>query len=210
MRSDAQLLEAWRAGELDAGRILFERHIGVLSRFFRNKVGDEREDLIQRTLLACVESRDRLRDGGSFRAYVLRVARSRLYDHLAKARGGPSRPDPLVTSVADAGMSPSRIIARGEQEHLLLLALRRLPVDLQVALELHYWEGLTTGELAEVLEIPQGTVKTRLFRARNLLREDLAALAATGVLPQTSVDDLDAWAVSLRAALDEGDKPQPK
>ncbi len=199
MRSDAELLEAWRAGDVEAGRALFERHIGVLSRFFRNKLGDdEREDLIQRTLLGCVESRDRLRDGASFRAYLLRVARSRLYDHLARVRGGPHRPDPLITSVADAGLSPSRIIAKSEQDRMLLLALRRLPLELQVALELHYWEGLTTAELAEVLEIPQGTVKTRLFRARKLLRDDLQALAGAGSLPEGSLDDLDAWAHALR------------
>jgi RNA polymerase sigma factor (sigma-70 family) len=198
LRSDAELLEAWRDGDVEAGRALFERHIGVLSRFFRNKVGEEREDLIQRTLLACVESRDRLRDGASFRAYLLRVARSRLYDHLARVRGGPHRPDPLVTSVADAGLSPSRIIAKSEQDRLLLLALRRLPLELQVALELHYWEGLTTAELADVLEIPQGTVKTRLFRARNLLRDDLQALARAGSLPEGSLDDLDALAHALR------------
>jgi RNA polymerase sigma factor (sigma-70 family) len=201
--SDAELLEAWRAGDVDAGRTLFERHIGVLSRFFRNKIGEEREDLIQRTLLATVESRDRLRDGASFRAYLLRVARSRLYDHLARVRGGPSRPDPLLTSVEDAGLSPSRIIAKSEQDRMLLLALRRLPLELQVALELHYWEGLTTAELAEVLEIPQGTVKTRLFRARNLLREDLRALAGASSLPEATLDDLDAWALSLRGTIDE-------
>lgn len=203
MRSDAELLEAWRVGDVEAGRALFERHIGVLSRFFRNKVGDEREDLIQRTLLACVESRDRLRHGASFRAYLLRVARSRLYDHVMRVRGGPTRPDPLLTSVADAGLSPSLIIAKTEQDHLLLLALRRLPLELQVALELHYWEGLTTAELADVLEIPQGTVKTRLFRARKLLRDDLAELARAHAMPAGTVDDLDAWAHSLRAAVDD-------
>ena len=203
MRSDPELLEAWRAGDGEAGRELFERHIGVLSRFFRNKVGEEREDLIQRTLLRCVESRDRLRDGASFRAYLLRVARSRLYDHLARIRGSAKRPDPLLTSVADVGLSPSRIVAKSEQDQLLLLALRRLPLDLQVALELHYWEGLTTAELAEVLEIPQGTVKTRLFRARNLLREDLVVLERAGSLPSSTPHDLDAWALSLRGAVDE-------
>jgi RNA polymerase sigma-70 factor (ECF subfamily) len=203
VRSDAELLEAWRTGDVEAGRTLFERHIGVLSRFFRNKVGDEREDLIQRTLLACVESRDRLRDGASFRAYLLRVARSRLYDHVMRVRGGPNRPDPLLTSIADAGLSPSRIMAKSEQDHMLLLALRRLPLELQVALELHYWEGLTTAELADVLEIPQGTVKTRLFRARNLLRDDLHALARASSVPTASLDDLDAWAHSLKATIDD-------
>jgi RNA polymerase sigma factor (sigma-70 family) len=202
VRSDAELLEAWRAGDLGAGKTLFERHIAVVSRFFRNKIGDEREDLIQRTFLACVESRDRLRDGGAFLPYVLRVARSKLYDHFAQRRGGLHRPDALETSVADLGASPSVLIAKGQQADLLLHALRRLPMELQIAIELHYWEGMSTADLAELLEIPQGTVKTRLFRARQLLREHLHALTRAGRLPESSLHDLDGWARSLRGLLE--------
>ena len=209
MQTDEELLQAWRAGDQAAGRMLFEKYVGLVSRFFRNKVGDEREDLIQRTFLSCVEARDQVRDGRRFRAYLLRVARSRLYDHYIVARGGPKRPDPLAVSVADTGMSPSRVLAKDEQDNLLLHALRRLPMDLQLVLELHYWEGISTAELSEVLEIPQGTVKTRLFRARKLLREDLARLAAEGRLPEASVLNLDAWAHGLRDAMLDGPADTP-
>jgi RNA polymerase sigma-70 factor (ECF subfamily) len=57
-------------------------------------------------------------------------------------------------------------------------ALRRLPVELQVVVELHYWEEQSTAEMAEVLEVPQGTVKSRLRRAREQLEVDLGAAAA--------------------------------
>ncbi|MCH9684648.1 MAG: sigma-70 family RNA polymerase sigma factor [Deltaproteobacteria bacterium] len=200
MRSDVELLDAWRGGDLGAGRALFERHISALSRFFRTKVGDEREDLIQTTFLACVESRDRVRDGTSFRAYLFRIARNALYDHLVRAHRGPSRPDPLTQSILDLGTSPSRMVAKTEQDRLLLLALRRLPVALQILLELHYWEGLTTADLAEALDIPRGTVKTRLFRARALLREQLQRSVPGGAIPEASLQDLDGWARSLRDA----------
>lgn len=198
MRTDAELLEAWRAGDKAAGRELFERHISLVSRFFRNKVGDEREDLIQRTFLACVEARDRVRDGTSFRSYLLRVARNKLYDHIGRRQGTPHRPDPLGVSLADLGPSPSRLLVEDERDQLLLHALRSLPLDLQTLLELHYWEGMGTSELAEVLEIPQGTVKTRMWRARNLLRDHMTRLAAAQTIPDSSVHDLDAWARRLR------------
>ncbi len=197
MRSDDQLLEAWRNGDQDSGRILFERYISTLSRFFRTKVGEEREDLIQLTFLACVESRDRLRDGTRFRAYLFRIARNKLYDHLLAVRRGTTRPDPLTHSVIDLGASPSRLMAKSERDQHLFAALQHLPLDLQILLELHYWEGMSTAGLAEVLQIPQGTVKTRLFRARGLLREQLARLAERGSVPPNSLDGLDAWARSL-------------
>jgi RNA polymerase sigma-70 factor (ECF subfamily) len=201
--SDADLLEAWRAGDRNAGRELFERYIAVLSRFFRNKVGEDREDLIQRTFLACLESRDRLRSGASFRAYILRVARSKLYDHLARKYRGLASPEPLSTSVRDLGTSPSRIALRQQRDEHLLHALRGLPLEHQVLVELHYWEQVSVAELAEIFEIPPGTVKTRLLRARQLLRERIARAEATPRLPSLSLDDLDAWARSLKPAVDE-------
>lgn len=203
MRSDIDLLEAWRAGDGEAGRMLFERHISAVSRFFRNKVGDEREDLIQGTFLACVESRDRLRDGARFRAYLFRIARNKLYDHLAKTHHNSGRPDPLSQSAIDLGASPSRMLAKNQQDQHLLQALQQLPIALQIVLELHYWEGMSTAELAQVLEIPQGTVKTRLFRARALLRQHLTVVAQQGRLPAGSLDDLDAWARVLRDIPDD-------
>jgi RNA polymerase sigma factor (sigma-70 family) len=208
MRSDAELLDAWRAGDNPAGRELFERHISSVSRFFRNKVGEEREDLIQRTFLACVEARDRLRDGASFRHYVLRVARSKLYDHIARRQGTVHRPDPMTRSLADLGVSPSVVLAKSQQDQLLLHALRLLPLELQIVLELHYWEGMTTADLSLVLEIPQGTVKTRLYRARQLLRAHLDTLSKAGQLPESSLHDLDAWAGSLRSEPDTDTLPR--
>ena len=173
MTGDAALLEAWRAGDAAAGQELFARHSASVMRFFRNKLDVDLEDLVQRTFLACVESRDRVRDGSSFRAYVLRIARNELVNHYAARQRAAARVDPLTTSILDLGASPSVMVASDERDRALLTALRRLPLDLQTALELHYWEELSTAELAEVLAIPQGTVKTRLFRAREQLRVTL-------------------------------------
>ena len=196
MASDPELLEAWRAGDARAGRLLFERHIGVVSRFFRNKAGDDTEELIQRTFLACVEAKDRLRDGGAFRTYLLQVARSKLYKHYAAQRAVVDL-DAMSVSVAELAASPSAVIAAGQRDRALLDALRRLPLELQVVLELYYWEGIGTAELGELLELPQGTVKTRLMRARERLRASLSH-APAGEIPSDD-DGLDAWARSLRA-----------
>ncbi|HWB80041.1 MAG TPA: sigma-70 family RNA polymerase sigma factor [Nannocystaceae bacterium] len=190
---------------MTAGRALFERHASTISCFFRNKVADEREDLIQRTFLACVEARDRIRESSSFRAYLLRIARNVLYDHFAaRARDG----DPLASSVIELGESPSKILARQERDALLLHALQHLPLELQTCVELHYWEDLSIAELADVFAVAPGTVKSRLFRARELLRARLLELLAGH--PERGrvldgVDDVDAafasWAKGLAAAM---------
>ncbi len=168
---DGTLLEAWRGGDAAAGRELFVRHAPAVQRFFRSKLGPEREDLIQRTFLACLESKDRVKDGASFRTFLLKIARHKLYDHLARMQGPAGRFDPLTSTAADVvAASPSAIVAEHERHGRVLAAMQRIPVALQLVLELHYWEGLDTAAIADVLDIPRGTVKTRLMRARERLR----------------------------------------
>lgn len=91
------------------------------------------------------------------------------------------------------------VSAAGEREQQLATALHSVPLEHQILLELHYWEGMPTADLAEVLGIPRGTVKTRLFRARALVRE---ALARVGKQSVGALDDraLDQWLASVREA----------
>ncbi|MCA9705484.1 MAG: hypothetical protein KDK70_06540 [Myxococcales bacterium] len=82
---------------------------------------------------------------------------------------------------------------------LLLAALRALPVDLQVALELFYFEHIRGPELAEVLGLPEGTVRSRLRRGREILRERLQELLRSPGMVESTMTDLESWASSLRA-----------
>jgi RNA polymerase sigma factor (sigma-70 family) len=173
MEADEALLEAWRAGDRRAGSELFHRHVGCLVRFFSSKLDRGIDDLVQRTLLKCTEVRDAVRESSSFRAYLLAIARTELLMHLRSSARDGVRFDPLTSSVADIATSPSRAVLGRERQRLIVDALRRIPVELQIALELHYWEGLSASELADVLDIPLGSVKTRLRRAKEHLRAEL-------------------------------------
>ena len=198
MPTDFELLESWRAGDRMAGNTLFDRYFDSLFRFFRNKVNEGADDLVQQTFLACVQSRDRFRGDASFRTYLFKAARSKLYTYLDKRRREGAAVDYGVTSCADLGVSPSGIVANSEQQRLLLAALRELPVDLQVALELFYFEQIRGPELAEVLGVPEGTVRSRLRRGREILRERLQELLSSPSMVESTMTDLDAWAASLR------------
>ena len=98
--------------------------------------------------------------------------------------------------------SPSEHVALREEQRLLLAALRRLPLDLQITLELYYWEHLPVADIAAVLGVPDGTVKSRLARARDGLRRRIAELAASDHVRTGTLKDLDGWARSLRDVLD--------
>lgn len=173
---DFELLKEWSRGNRDAGSLLFERHVDVVRRFFTNKVSDP-ADLVQGTFLACFERPEQFQGRSSFRSYLLSIARFKLYHHY---RGhGPTRArTQLNTSVPVKSLdpSPSAMIGCADDERLLLQALRMIPLDLQVVLELVYWEELSGQELSEVLEIPVNTVYRRVHRAKQKLRDALSLL----------------------------------
>jgi RNA polymerase sigma-70 factor (ECF subfamily) len=175
MAPEAELLRAWQAGDVDAGDRLFRRHFASVRRFFRNKVpATEVEDLVQATFEACFGHSTQFRGESRFVCYLLAIARSQLHRWLR-------RRDPLRTaleleqsSLLELGVSPSDIVGGRERQQLVIDALRRIPLELQVVLELYYWEGLTGPEIAVVVDIDPVTVRTRLHRARTLLRDELA------------------------------------
>ena len=146
-------------------------------------------------MMACIKNLHRIREDGTFRAYLFGIARHEVYGHFRSLRTGPEI-DFGVTSVCDLGPTPSQIIVQHKRQRALLASLRSLPLDLQIAIELHYWEGLTTGELAQALDIKQGTVKSRLRRAREMLAE---AIARHDDADEMSVDEIDDWVRSIRA-----------
>jgi len=175
VRTDLELLGAWRGGDIAAGDVLVSRHWASISRFFRAKVGDDGADLISQTFLACVESKDKI-EGDNIKAYLFGVARRRLADHLRKRVRAPAI-DFTVSSLVDLATGPATAVARRQRSELLRDGLARIPLDDQIALELSYFEAMSTREIADVLEIPENTVRSRLSRAREKLRAALAELA---------------------------------
>lgn len=199
--TDFELLERWRQGDREAGNDLFTRHFRAVFRFFRTKLDDElAEELSQVCFLACVDGRDKFRAASSFRTYLFAIARNQLFMHFRK-RGRQVEVSTFETqSMADLGAGPSTLVAARAEQRLLLRALRRIPVDFQIAVELFYWEGLATREIATVLGVPEGTVRSRLTRAREHLATQMRALAESADLAESTIADFEQWARSLRGA----------
>jgi len=198
---DLDLLERWRGGDAAAGEALFSTHFDAVFRFFRTKIAGPTDDLVQRTFVACLENRDRIRGDAGVRGYLLGCARNVLFEEYRARRKLSSSDDLGESSVLDLGPTPSSAVARKQEHELLLRALRHLSLHHQIALELYYVEGLRGPQLAAVLDVPEGTIRSRLRRGVEQLRKHVERLAASPELAQSTLSGLETWAGEIQAHL---------
>lgn len=130
---------------------------------------------------------------------VLAIARKVLMKHLRKRYRMRRALDFDRLSAHDFDPRPSSAMARRGDKVALLSALRSLPLRLQIPLELYYWESMTAGEIAKILEIAEGTARTRIRTARLRLA---ATLAGRERVDESRFPDSDSWAAQLRAAVE--------
>ncbi len=192
--SDFELLEAWRSGDANAGNTLVGRYYGPVLRFFEMRTRAA-EDLTQRTLLGCVESRERYRGEGSFRSYLFSIARNVLMQQLASQQSA-ARLSRFDEPESAHRTSVSMLMARRQEQQVLLASLALLPEHVQTMIVLYYWERLTAREIGEVMGTPTSTVTTQLSRARQALHDQIQTIAA-GRAGNALLADLDGWTRSL-------------
>jgi RNA polymerase sigma-70 factor (ECF subfamily) len=149
--------------------------------------------------LRCHERAATFEGTGRFRAFIFAVARFVLLEHIrSRARDREREPDFEERSIAD--LQPgvwTQAVARKERRDLVT-ALQMIPVESQIVLELFYWEDLSVAELAEALDVPPGTVKSRLFRAREQLASAIARVPSQDDDSRSARELLDAWRARVR------------
>ncbi len=206
-RGDAELLRAWAAGDTKAGNDLFDRHFLSVKRFFARKVGEDVEDLVQQTFMGCLEGLPRFREASTFRTYLFGVARNILREHIRLKLRLSTDADVDEACAVELGDGPSTLLSLKQEKRLLLEALRRLPLDTQILLELAYWEKLRSREIGEVLGINENTARSRLRRSRELLEAALAEATRDDTALRTTMANLDSWAAALRARIASDSQP---
>lgn len=197
---DMELLERWRAGSRSAGNQLVKRHFLGVRSYFVAKFNEEHEDLTQETFSRLVAGRDRFRGGCTFKAYLYSIARNVSHEHLRRRYklAGVLEASSLVDLT---GRRQSSLLAEREDHRLLLDALRRLTLEQQELVELHYWQRLTGAELAQVYECPESTIRGRLRTALKQLSGFHRELAGKTHSRELSETDIEQWLEELREQL---------
>lgn len=171
-QSDAVLLSLWRAGDRSAGTALIHRHEPAIVRFFHRRFGGEVCDLLQRTWVAILESRGRIANDHRFGAFCLGVARNIAFEEIrARVRRVPCAAE---LGIPEESPSPCDLALHEETIQRLARASSRLSGDFAAVVHRYYFEERTAPAIGRLLGIPENTVRSRLRRARDFLRGELA------------------------------------
>jgi RNA polymerase sigma-70 factor (ECF subfamily) len=177
---DDILIKAHLKGDPNAFEVLFKKYRERVGRLVYSIAKDESlvDDIVQEVFLLVYRHLAKFRQNAAFKTWVYRITvnealrqigRMKRWQPLPEGDFEPSRlPSTLV--VFENGDSPERVMIDGEQKRMVQHALDQIKPHHRMILVLYYMEDLSVQEIAQVLEIPEGSVKSRLFYARDSLR----------------------------------------
>ncbi len=183
---DALLLRRSRDGDMDAYAQLIREHegrvYGIVCQYVKHE--EEARDLTREVFYKAFRSLSRFRGNSKFSSWVCRIAINRSIDHLRRRKNlrVESLDEPIATDggevereLADTGPSPEAVLEREELAARIRDAVDKLSPKLRTVTILREYQGLSIEEIAETLSVSPGTVKSRIFRARERLRDLLAS-----------------------------------
>jgi RNA polymerase sigma-70 factor (ECF subfamily) len=171
-QSDDALLKAIAAGDQSAMRTLYARHNLRLYRFIARLIPDagRAEDLVSEVFLDVWRQADRFEGRSQVSTWILSIARFKALSALQRRRD--TQIEELIEDSAD---TPEKVILNRDRSAQLRICLAQLSRDHREILDLVYYQEKSIEEIAEVIQIPKSTVKTRMFYARKRLAQLLSA-----------------------------------
>jgi RNA polymerase sigma-70 factor, ECF subfamily len=184
---DAVLVRQCQKGDLTAFEPLVAKYQDRVYNLCWRLCGDRHaaEDLTQEAFLKAFESLETFRGASGFYTWLYRIATNLVLSYRRSERRQmnigadqewndiPSQAARLYRTGSDADDQPDAAIERDEVRRLVWQVIQELDDEHRAVVVLRDMEGLDYGEIAEVLHVPTGTVKSRLYRARMALRERL-------------------------------------
>ncbi len=186
--SDQVLVKRVQAGDKQAFDLLVKQYqhkiIGLIGRYVYDP--HEAMDVAQEAFIKAYRALPGFRGDSAFYTWLYRIAINTAKNHLVSRS---RRPPDVDVDVDDAHYidtdselrdleSPESALYRDELERVVKSTLDRLPEDLRVALTLREFEGMSYEDIANVMDCPVGTVRSRIFRAREAIDKEIAPLLA--------------------------------
>jgi len=181
---DQILVKAHLKGDQRAFQVLFKKYRDMVARLVFSIVKDESlvEDISQDVFVLIYKNLPKFRGDSALKTWIYRIAVNESLRGLSRAKRWTLVEDPetefqkfpsTIVVLNQGGDSPERLVLEGERREMVQSALEELKPAHRVALTLYYMEDMDVREMSEVLEIPEGSVKSRLYYAREGLKKAL-------------------------------------
>ncbi|MFD2169586.1 RNA polymerase sigma factor [Tumebacillus lipolyticus] len=176
--SDQELIQRVITGDCDSYRLLVERYQTLIYTIAHRMVRDrtEAEDITQEVFLKAYRTLDSFREEASFKTWICRIATNRCIDwrrkHLVRQEQ-TAQVEEAERIPDDLDLSPERILLRQERQVEVRDLIDKMPEKYRSILLMYHFQGMSYKDIAEVQEISPRTVETRLYRAKNMLRDRL-------------------------------------
>jgi RNA polymerase sigma-70 factor, ECF subfamily len=181
---DIALVHAAKDGDMAAFEQLITRHTAIVFRVAMHILAsrEEAEDVMQDVFLKAFQNLGRFEERSRFSTWLTRITVNSALMKLRTSRRAiitsldeeSDEGSALIDTVADWRPNPEQLYRNAELRQILLAALASLPEDYRIVFLLRDVEGLSTAEVAEMLELTTNNVKSRLLRARLKLRAQLS------------------------------------
>lgn len=170
------LVARLREGDPAALALLYDEHASVLHTFARRLVGDAdaAKDLVHEVFVTLPKAIQRYQGAASLRTFLISIAVNHARHHVRAAARRRAASERMAREPSGASGSPEQAIMQEHLARALNHALDTLPVEQRVAFVLCEVEERTSREVADIVGVPEATVRTRLFHAKRKLREELA------------------------------------
>ncbi len=168
--SDFDLVQRTLTGDEEAFASLVRRHHKSVYNLGYRMMGnrEDAEDIAQETFLSAYRHLKKYDRRWPFRNWLLSIAHNKCVDWLRRSRLTYG-----LETLEDTGVGVEDWVIRKEVGELVQSALRKLSAEDRAVVVLKYWEGMSYKEIAEVLNVNEGSVRNRLYRARKALAEHL-------------------------------------
>ena len=180
MSDDRQLIQRHLAGDRKAAAQLIRRHERMVLDLATRLLGpgEEARDAAQETFLNLLQALPGFRGEAAFTTWLYRIATNTCIARSKRRRQRRNLEESMETgdiqgAVADGDLSSQELLEQRERHAFLRRAIDELAEEYRAVVVLHYLQDMKYEQMAEVLGIPLGTVKVRLFRARRLLQRKL-------------------------------------
>lgn len=176
---DARLLGQTAAGDADSFRTLFDRYYPLAYRFILRitRRPELAEEAASDALFGVWRGAGRFRGASKISTWILGIARHKALNALRTIKDNSWEDLSAVEEEADPADGPAEVLEERDRRGRIRRALSTLAAPHRAVLELAFFHGLSYSEIAQVLDCPENTVKTRVFHAKKKLGQALSALA---------------------------------